>query len=103
MDAIVLLSGGQDSTTCLYWALRKFDSVHAVGFDYGQTHKIELEMARVIAQNAGVQYKVFDVKNLLDYLSQKYISAHHTRPWSLALSDAINARMPRVSCRSNQA
>lgn len=63
--AIVLLSGGQDSTTCLYWAIRKFDSVHAIGFDYGQMHKQELEQARKIAKGAGVSYEVIDVRGLL--------------------------------------
>lgn len=63
--AIVLLSGGQDSTTCLYWALSKFDKVLTVGFDYGQMHKVELEQAFKIANNVGVEYKIFDVKGLL--------------------------------------
>jgi 7-cyano-7-deazaguanine synthase len=41
--ALVLFSGGQDSTTCLAWALTKFDRVETVGFDYGQRHRVELE------------------------------------------------------------
>ena len=36
--ALVVLSGGQDSTTCLFWALREFDEVFALGFTYGQKH-----------------------------------------------------------------
>ena len=41
--ALVLFSGGQDSTTCLAYALDNFDHVETLGFDYGQTHKVELE------------------------------------------------------------
>ena len=42
-SALVLFSGGQDSTTCLAWALERFESVETVGFDYGQRHLVELE------------------------------------------------------------
>ncbi len=41
--ALVLFSGGQDSATCLAWALDRFDHVETVGFDYGQRHRIELD------------------------------------------------------------
>jgi 7-cyano-7-deazaguanine synthase len=41
--ALVLFSGGQDSTTCLAWALSRFERVETLGFDYGQRHRIELE------------------------------------------------------------
>jgi len=54
--ALVLLSGGQDSTTCLYWALDRFgrDNVSAISFDYGQRHRLELECAAAVAAAAGV-------------------------------------------------
>lgn len=54
--ALVLLSGGQDSTTCLFWAIDRFGlgAVSAISFDYGQRHRIELECAETIAANAGV-------------------------------------------------
>jgi 7-cyano-7-deazaguanine synthase len=63
--AIILLSGGQDSTTCLYWAKQHFSEIFAIGFDYGQMHVKELEQAKKIAKDAAVEYKIFDIKNLL--------------------------------------
>lgn len=63
--AYVLLSGGQDSTTCLFWAKRNFENVKAFGFDYGQKHVVELDQARKIADEAGVEYEVFDLVGLL--------------------------------------
>lgn len=55
--ALVVLSGGQDSTTCLYWAIDRFgeDAVESVTFDYGQRHRVELECAATVAKMAGVR------------------------------------------------
>ena len=54
--ALVVLSGGQDSTTCLYWAIDRYgqDAVETVSFDYGQRHFVELECASSVADFAGV-------------------------------------------------
>ena len=52
--ALVVLSGGQDSTTCLFWARQRFDEIHAVTFDYGQKHARELDAALIVAKRAGV-------------------------------------------------
>ena len=41
--ALVLFSGGQDSATCLAWALERYDRVETIGFDYGQKHRVELD------------------------------------------------------------
>lgn len=52
--AVVLFSGGQDSTTCLAWALHRFGRVETVGFDYRQRHRIELDVrAPILARIAG--------------------------------------------------
>jgi 7-cyano-7-deazaguanine synthase len=57
-SAVVLFSGGQDSTTCLAWAQAHFAEVHAVTIDYGQRHRIELDAARRVAARAGVPHVI---------------------------------------------
>ena len=52
--ALVVFSGGQDSTTCLFWAKERFKEVIAVSFDYGQKHKQELDCAKEICKKYGV-------------------------------------------------
>ena len=59
--AVVVFSGGQDSTTCLFWALQNFDEVIAVTFDYGQRHKLEIECAKEIAADLGVEHHILDM------------------------------------------
>ena len=58
---LVVLSGGQDSTTCLFWALKHFDEVHALSFTYGQKHTHEVEIAKAICAKQQVPYEVMDV------------------------------------------
>jgi 7-cyano-7-deazaguanine synthase len=64
-SALVLFSGGQDSTTCLFWAKSTFERVETLGFHYGQKHAVELEQARIIADRAGVPFKVLNIEGLL--------------------------------------
>lgn len=59
--ALVVFSGGQDSTTCLFWAKKRFKKVYALSFIYGQKHVKEVELARNIARKANVEFDVMDV------------------------------------------
>lgn len=59
--ALVVMSGGQDSTTCLGVALHNHDEVHAVSFNYGQKHSIELILAKEICDKHGVPLQIIDV------------------------------------------
>ncbi|RAP27941.1 hypothetical protein C2W64_00760 [Brevibacillus laterosporus] len=66
--AVVVFSGGQDSTTCLFWAQKQFGEVEVVTFDYGQRHKQEIECAQKIAKEQGVKQTIMDM-SLLNQLA----------------------------------
>ncbi len=66
--ALVVFSGGQDSTTCLFWALENFKEVETVTFDYNQRHDLEIEVAQEIAKELGVNNRVLDM-SLISQLS----------------------------------
>lgn len=59
--AVVLFSGGIDSTTALYWAKREFSQILALTFYYGQTHSIEIEMAKKIAERECIEQRIINV------------------------------------------
>ncbi|MDO6497517.1 7-cyano-7-deazaguanine synthase QueC [Photobacterium sanguinicancri] len=60
--AVVVFSGGQDSTTCLIQAIAQYDEVHCITFDYGQRHKLEIEVAEAICKELNITaHKVMDV------------------------------------------
>ena len=50
-SALVLFSGGQDSSTCLAWALDRFERVETIGFDYGQRHAVELTLRQGLRES----------------------------------------------------
>ncbi|WP_416150412.1 7-cyano-7-deazaguanine synthase QueC [Salipaludibacillus sp. HK11] len=66
--ALVVFSGGQDSTTCLFWAMKHFKEVETVTFNYNQRHQLEIEVAQNIAEELGVKNTVLDM-SLLNQLS----------------------------------
>lgn len=63
--AVIVFSGGQDSTTCLIHALPLFDEIHCITFDYGQRHRAEIEVAQQLSKKLGVKvHKVLDTSLL---------------------------------------
>ncbi|WP_458783441.1 7-cyano-7-deazaguanine synthase QueC [Vallitalea sediminicola] len=66
--AVVVFSGGQDSTTCLFWAKKKFKEVIAVSFDYNQKHILELECAKDICKKYEIEHHTLDL-GLLNQLA----------------------------------
>ena len=88
-DALVLFSGGQDSTTCLFWAIKNFNSVTALCFDYGQRHKVELDSAFRIADMAGVKIDVLKI-NIFEQLGGNALTG------SEALDDSQDSPLPNT-------
>src|SRR5699024_10459593 len=71
--AIVVFSGGQDSTTCLLWAIKEFEEVEAVTFLYGQRHELEVECSKKIAKELGVKQKIIQM-DLLNQLTENALT-----------------------------
>ena len=68
MKAVVLLSGGMDSTATLAYALKECDEVYTVGFNYGQKHKFELNQSKIISEKMGAKQHFvinIDIKNIV--------------------------------------
>lgn len=104
--ATVLFSGGQDSTTCLFWVLKQVSGardqgsgfgnerkrpVQAVAFRYGQRHSIELEQAEKIAAKAGVPFEIIDLSGTLTGSALLDQTADASAP----LSTSVNAAHPQ--------
>jgi len=83
--AVVLFSGGIDSTTALYWARGRFDPLRALVVDYGQQHRIEVAMAKKIAAELAIACDVVNLP-LRDLLASALLGDGRTIPGSLAES-----------------
>ena len=66
MKAVILFSGGQDSTTCLYWTKKHFNEIYAIGFQYGQKHLNEIKAAKKICKKENINFKIYNIENLLN-------------------------------------
>ncbi|PLT30516.1 7-cyano-7-deazaguanine synthase QueC [Peribacillus deserti] len=86
--AVVVFSGGQDSTTCLFWALEQFEEVEAVTFDYNQRHKLEIDCAKAITEELNVRHHILDM-SLLNQLAPNAL----TRA-DIPVSDGKDGELP---------
>ncbi|MEH7387287.1 7-cyano-7-deazaguanine synthase QueC [Bacillus sp. JJ1521] len=86
--AIVVFSGGQDSTTCLFWAKEHFGEVEAVTFDYGQKHRLEIQCAKDIAAELGVKHHILDM-SLLNQLAPNALTRQDIR-----VEEGANGELP---------
>ena len=73
--ALVVFSGGQDSTTCMFYAKENFKEVELVTFQYGQRHDLEIEVAENIAKEQGLKHHILDM-SLLSQLSPNALTDH---------------------------
>ncbi len=81
--ALVVFSGGQDSTTCLFWAKKNFGQVMAIAFDYGQRHHSELDAAKHIAGIAGVPLYLFPMQTMKEVSPNALTNKEITIEWQL--------------------
>lgn len=86
--AMVVFSGGQDSTTCLFWALERFKHVEAVTFNYNQRHSLEIDYARTIASDLNIAHTILDM-SLLNQLTANAL----TRP-AMAITRGEQGNLP---------
>ncbi|WP_117169487.1 7-cyano-7-deazaguanine synthase QueC [Paraliobacillus sediminis] len=86
--AIVVFSGGQDSTTCLFWALQNYEHVETVTFDYNQRHNNEIEVAKEITTELNVKHHVLDM-SLLNQLAPSALTRD-----DIEVKDGDNGELP---------
>ncbi|MGE8080162.1 7-cyano-7-deazaguanine synthase QueC [Peribacillus loiseleuriae] len=86
--AVVVFSGGQDSTTCLFWAMKQFKEVEAVTFDYNQRHRLEIDCAKQIAEELGIKHHILDM-SLLNQLAPNALTRD-----DIAVSEGEEGELP---------
>lgn len=86
--AVALFSGGQDSTTCLYWAKQNFDEVVALSIYYGQRHREELNAAAEIARLAGVKHLILEAAFLAKLGGSALVDPSKPLTWDGGIPDA---------------
>lgn len=87
-SCLVVLSGGQDSVTCLFQAVTMYDNVKTISFDYGQRHKKELELAKRAARVVGASHIIIPVL-MLNQLTSNAL----TRP-DIEVAVGVNGGLP---------
>lgn len=88
--ALVVFSGGQDSTTCMFHAIENYDEVELVTFEYGQRHSLEIDVAKSIAEEHGLKHHVLDM-SLLGQLSPNALTQH-----DMTIGQGEDAEMPNT-------
>lgn len=86
--AVVVFSGGQDSTTCLFWAKERYEEVVAVTFDYGQRHRLEIDCAKEITKELGIAHHMLDM-SLLNQLAPNALTRGN-----IPVEDGENGELP---------
>jgi 7-cyano-7-deazaguanine synthase len=92
--AVVVLSGGQDSVTCLGMALNLYDKVYAIGFNYSQKHAVELQQAQIICDMHKVPYAIFTIPALAALGDSALVTTNTLKDDDVSLPHHANSALP---------